>query len=140
MAGCLNHPAKPHSQLLRIWLIMSSKTERACANRNARLLDFVRYGRVRRLHIGNYTNSLNASWSSIQSWRPSGKRLENLCLKLSMDSASLGSVVRRPLEPRACMEWRKGKIRVWAPLFVVFLFPNYKSLWSSHNFKTKWPH
>ena len=30
-----------------IWLITSSKTERACANRNASLLDIVRYGRVR---------------------------------------------------------------------------------------------
>ena len=34
-----------------IWLITSSKTERACANRNARLLDFVRYGRVRVMDI-----------------------------------------------------------------------------------------
>ena len=30
-----------------IWLITSSKTERACDNRNTRLLDFVEYGRVR---------------------------------------------------------------------------------------------
>ena len=30
-----------------IWLITSPKTERACANRNTRLLDFVGYGSVR---------------------------------------------------------------------------------------------
>ena len=30
-----------------VWLTTSSKTERACANRNARLLDFVRYGTCR---------------------------------------------------------------------------------------------
>ena len=41
-------------QYMYIWLITSSKTERACANRNARLLDIVRYGRVRVIdNVGN---------------------------------------------------------------------------------------
>ena len=41
-----------------IWLITSSKTERACANRYARLLDFVRYGRVR----VNKDNTVALKW------------------------------------------------------------------------------
>ena len=37
--------------IICIWMITSSKTERACTNRNARLLDFVRYGWVRVIKV-----------------------------------------------------------------------------------------
>ena len=46
----VNHtPARLCPSSMCIWLITSSKSERACANRNTRLLDFVEYGRGRLL-------------------------------------------------------------------------------------------